>query len=66
MTKLDWERARRRQRGPRVMPAPVKSRGISNDQARELGRLCRALGLPYRGQGMSYAEARAEIARLRK
>jgi hypothetical protein len=52
---------------PRPSEAPKpKPRGISNDQARLLGALCRQQGMPYRGQGMTYAEAAHEIDRLRR
>lgn len=39
--------------------------GISNAQARELGRLSRLLGLPYVGQGLDGTEASQLITRLR-
>jgi len=42
-----------------------KPRGLSNAQARELGRLCRLLGRPYPGNGMAMLEASRTIDELR-
>lgn len=63
MTRLDWDRARRR---PVAGPRAPRQRGISNDQARELAQLQKALGLPYTGSGMSAMAAAALIADLRR
>jgi hypothetical protein len=41
-----------------------KPRGISNEQAKLLGELCREPGVPYRGSGMTLEQAAREIARL--
>jgi hypothetical protein len=47
-------------------PRPAgKPRGISNEQAKELGRLCRQHRVPYNGNGMTAAQAAREIDRLR-
>jgi hypothetical protein len=64
MAKLDWERARSRERvGPpqRRPQLPGRPRGISNDQAAELARLQRQLGTPYSGNGMTAREAARAI-----
>jgi len=42
-----------------------RPKGITNSQARELARLCRLLGRPYPGSGMSLLEASRTIAELR-
>jgi hypothetical protein len=41
-------------------------RGISNDQAAELARLQRQLGVPYSGNGMTAREAARAIDAARK
>jgi hypothetical protein len=64
VTRLDWDRARRPARSRRE--AAGRPRGISNDQARELGRLSRQAGVPYGGNGMSAQVAAATIASLRR
>lgn len=69
MAKLDWEKARRRERGGRPMresPAGKKPRGISNEQAREMAALARDVGEPYHGRGMTAADAASEIKTLRR
>jgi hypothetical protein len=44
-------------------PAPrPKPPGIANEQAKRLGFLCRQLGWPYRGSGMTRDEADTAIA----
>lgn len=42
-----------------------RPRGLTNSQARELGRLCRLLGRRYPGNGMSLLDASRTIAELR-
>lgn len=68
MARLDWEKARKRDtvrdRGAvRVEPEPrrKKQRGISNEQAKELARLQRALKQRYSGNGMTYEQAESAI-----
>jgi hypothetical protein len=48
-------------------PPTRRARGISNDQARELARLQRALGERYSGSGMTADEAERviQVARAR-
>jgi hypothetical protein len=73
---MRWEKVAReqrvRERGgeplesiERVRPAR-RSRGISNDQAKVLGRLQRALGERYTGSGMTAAEADGAIRAARE
>jgi hypothetical protein len=61
MAKLDWERARSRERAGPPERKPRMPRGISNDQAAELARLQRQLGTPYSGNGMTAREAARAI-----
>jgi hypothetical protein len=61
MAKLDWERARSRERVGPPQRKPQMPRGISNDQAAELARLQRQLGVPYSGNGMTAREAARAI-----
>jgi hypothetical protein len=61
MAKLDWERARSRERAGPPERKPRMPRGISNDQAAELARLQRQLGVPYSGNGMTAREAARAI-----
>jgi hypothetical protein len=48
-----------------MQPCRKKARGITNPQAKLLGRLQREVGETYTGNGMTEAEARREINRLR-
>jgi hypothetical protein len=48
--------------GPYV---PIYVGGITNAQAKYLGKLCRAAGEPYCGSGLSKWDASQEIGRLR-
>ena len=51
---------------PRPTPgASSRACGIANEQAAELARLQRALGVPYTGRGMTAAEAARAIASAR-
>jgi hypothetical protein len=43
-----------------------RAKGITNEQAKELGRLQRAAGEPYTGNGMTAREARQDIQRLKR
>jgi hypothetical protein len=56
---------RRRVSGGGSRPAS-KPRGITNEQAAELGRLARALGEPYGGRGLTESQAARAIADARR
>ena len=51
---------------PRNWRTKSKPKGITNEQAKELGRLQRAAGERYSGSGMTEREARAGIQRLKR
>jgi hypothetical protein len=70
---MNWDKVRRDElvqaRGAspveRTRTKPVKPRGITNGQAKELARLQRQLGEPYTGHGLTGKQAASAIAAAR-